>query len=128
MYLSATCLLCIWLQPVFCVYLVATCVLYVFECSLCTVCIWLQPVFCVYLVAACVLCVFKCSMCSVCIGAVHLSLPGRAERVIKGHLGPSETLLRVASSLAGSGIGVWADMDQLVAEEPSLAALRVDCA
>ena len=62
------------------------------------------------------------------IGAVHLSLPGRAERVIKGHLGPSEALLRVASSLAGSGIGVWADMDQLVAEGPSLAALRVDCA
>ena len=48
--------------------------------------------------------------------------------LIKGHLGPSEALLRVASSLAGSGIGVWADMDQLVAEEPSLAALRVDCA
>ena len=48
--------------------------------------------------------------------------------MIKGHLGPSEALLRVASSLAGSGIGVWADMDQLVAEEPSLAALRVDCA
>ena len=112
----------------FCVYLVATCVLCVFECSLRTVCIWVQPVFCVYLVAACVLCVFECSLCSVCIGAVHLSLPGRAERVIKDHLGPSEALLRVASSLAGSGIGVWADMDQLVAEEPSLAALRVDCA
>jgi hypothetical protein len=124
-YLSATCVLCIWLQSVFCVYLSATCVLCVFGCSLC---IWLQPVFCVYLVAACVLCVFECSLCSVCIGAVHLSLPGRAERVIKGHLGPSEALLRVASSLAGSGIGVWADMDQLVAEGPSLAALRVVCA
>ena len=56
---------------------------------------------------------------------LHLSLPGRAERVTKGHLGPSEAQLKISSSLAGSGIGVWADMDQLVAEEPSLAALRV---
>ena len=59
---------------------------------------------------------------------LHLSLPGRAEMVTKGHLGPSETQLRLASSLAGSGVGVWADMDQLVAEEPSLAALRDNCA
>ena len=42
---------------------------------------------------------------------LHLSLPGRAERVTKGHLGPSEAQLRLASSLAGSGVGVWADMD-----------------
>jgi len=59
---------------------------------------------------------------------LHLSLPGRAERVTKGHLGPSEAQLRMASSLAGSGVGVWADMDQLVAGEPSLAALRDSCA
>ena len=57
--------------------------------------------------------------------AVHLSLPGRAERVTKGHLGPSEAQLKISSSLAGSGIGVWADMDQLVVEEASLAALGV---
>ena len=59
---------------------------------------------------------------------LHLSLPGRAERVTKGHQGPSEAQLRLASSLVGSGVGVWADMDQLVAEEPSLAALRDNCA
>ena len=59
---------------------------------------------------------------------LHLSLPGRAERVTKGHLGPSVAQLRMASSLASSGVGVWADMDQLVAGEPVLAALRDSCA
>ena len=59
---------------------------------------------------------------------LHLSLPGRAERVTKGHQGPSEAQLRLASSLVGSGVGVWTDMDQLVAGEPSLAALRDNCA
>ena len=97
------------------------------EYSLCDVCI---------LGTACVLCVLSAAcdgsilvlIIAEHIGVVYLSLPGRAERVIKGHLGLSEALLRVAPSLAGSGIGVWADMDQLVAEGPSLAALRVDCA
>ena len=42
-----------------------------------------------------------------------------------GHLGPGEAQLKISSSLAGSGIGVWADMDQLVVEEASLAALGV---
>ena len=75
--------------------------------------------FCVCLSATCVY------LSILVMTAVHLSLPGRAERVAKGHLGPSEAQLKISSSLAGSGIGVWADMDQLVAEGPSLAALRV---
>ena len=59
---------------------------------------------------------------------VYLSLPGRAERVTKGHTGPTGAQLSMASSIAGSGIGVWGQMDELVAADPSLTALRDDCA
>ena len=39
---------------------------------------------------------------------VCLSLPGRAERVTKGHKGPTGAQLKMASSLSGSDIGIWA--------------------
>ena len=55
---------------------------------------------------------------------VYLSLPGRAERVTKGHTGPTGAQLSMASSIIGSGIGVWGQMDELVAADPSLTALR----
>ena len=45
---------------------------------------------------------------------VNLTLPGRAERVTKGHKGPTGTQLKMASSLSGSGIGIWGEMDKLV--------------
>jgi hypothetical protein len=38
---------------------------------------------------------------------VYRSLPGMAERVTKGHTGPTGGQLFMASSIAGSGIGVW---------------------
>ena len=53
-----------------------------------------------------------------------LSLPGRAERVTKGHKGPIGAQLKMASSLSGSGIGIWGEMDKLVAADPSLSVLR----
>ena len=59
---------------------------------------------------------------------VYRSLQGRAERVIKGHTGATGAQLSMASSIAGSGIGVWDQMDELVAADPSLTALRDDCA
>ena len=59
---------------------------------------------------------------------VCLSLPGRAERVTKGHKGPTGAQLKMASSLSGSGIGIWGEMDKLVAADPSLSVLRDGCA
>ena len=55
-----------------------------------------------------------------------LSLPGRAERVTNcmGHKGPTGAQLKMASSLSGSGIGIWGEMDKLVAADPSLSVLR----
>ena len=59
---------------------------------------------------------------------VYLSLPGRAERVTKGHTGPTGAQFSIESSIVGSGIGIWGQMDELVAADPSLTALRDDCA
>ena len=59
---------------------------------------------------------------------VYLPLPGRAERVTKGHKGPTGAQLELASSLADSGIGIWGEMDKLVAADPSLSDLRDGCA
>ena len=49
---------------------------------------------------------------------VYLPLPGRAERVTKGHTGPTRAQLEMASSLTGSGMGIWGEMDQLVTADP----------
>ena len=37
---------------------------------------------------------------------VYLPLPGRAERVTKGHNGPTGAQMKMTSSLTGSGIGI----------------------
>lgn len=55
---------------------------------------------------------------------VLLSLPGRAERVTKGHSGPSRDQLALAQSLVDSGVGVWGELDSLVSADPSLDSLR----
>ena len=44
---------------------------------------------------------------------VYLPLPGRAERVTKGHKGPIGAQLEMSSSLTGSGMGIWSEMDTL---------------
>ena len=51
-----------------------------------------------------------------------------AERVTKGHKGPTGAQLKMASSLSGSGIGIWGEMNKLVAADPSLYVLRDGCA
>ena len=59
---------------------------------------------------------------------VNLTLPGRAERVTKGHKGPTGAQLELASSLSESGVGIWSEMDKLVTADPSLSVLRDGCA
>ena len=59
---------------------------------------------------------------------VCLSLPGRAERVARGHQGATGAQLEVAPSLSGSGIGIWGEMDKRVTADPSLSVLRDGCA
>ena len=46
----------------------------------------------------------------------------------KGHTGPTGAQLEMASSLAGSGKGIWGEMDELVTADPSLSVLRDACA
>ena len=62
---------------------------------------------------------------------VYLFLPGRAERATKDHKAPTGAQLKnvkMTSSLAGSGIGIWGEMDKLVTTDPSLSVLRDGCA
>ena len=59
---------------------------------------------------------------------VNLTLPGRAERVTKGHKGPTGAQLELASSLSESGVGIWSEMNKLVTADPSLSVLRDGCA
>ena len=59
---------------------------------------------------------------------VNLTLPGRAERVTKGHKGPTGAQLEVAFSPSESGAGIWSEMDELVTADPSLSVLRDGCA
>ena len=58
---------------------------------------------------------------------VCLPLPGRAERVTKGHKGAIGAQLQMTSSLSSSGIGIWGEMDKLVTADPSLSNLRDGC-
>ena len=58
----------------------------------------------------------------------RLVLPRKSQAVVKGHKGVSQDGRSLALGLVNSGLGVWGDMDQLVADNPELEDLREEVA
>jgi hypothetical protein len=55
---------------------------------------------------------------------MRLVLPKKQDAVVKGHKGISKSGQAMAKGLINSNIGIWRDMDQLVAANPDLKGLR----
>ena len=55
-------------------------------------------------------------------------LPRKSQAVVKGHKGVSQAGRSLALGLVNSGLGIWRDMDQLVADNPELEDLREEVA
>jgi hypothetical protein len=58
----------------------------------------------------------------------RLVLPRKSQAVVKGHLGVSKSGLVLADALVNSKVGIWGDMEELIAINPELAPLRDDAA